>query len=149
MKSLRVLVLDDDGELLEVASDMLHSLGVGSVHTTTSVYKALDIIARRKADFIISDMQMHPIDGFDFVRTLRHDYPEPLRSIPVLMMSGAGIEDAPRKALEAGANSFLAKPFRRDELRIALARVLADQRGDSGVESGPTETISIATESVW
>jgi CheY-like chemotaxis protein len=149
MKSLRVLVLDDDETLLEVVKEMLGSLGVASVYTTTSVYKALDIIARRKADLVISDVQMHPIDGFDFVRALRHDYPEPLRSTPVLMISGSGIPDTPRKAIAVGANSFLAKPFRKEELRIALARVLEDQLGGAPIESGPTETISLATESVW
>jgi two-component system, chemotaxis family, chemotaxis protein CheY len=149
MKSLNVLVVDDDENVLELVEEMLQSIGVGTIHSTTSVYKALDIVARRKADVIISDIQMDPIDGLDFVRTLRRDYPEPLRSIPVLIISGSGTKDATQASLNAGANSFLAKPFRRDELRVALARVLAEHIGDTTVESGPTETISLATESVW
>jgi CheY-like chemotaxis protein len=149
MQSLKVLVVDDDETLLELIGELLESIGVRTVHKTTSVYKALDILARRKADLVISDIQMKPIDGLDFIRTLRRDYPEPLRSIPVLMISGSDMKDASRCALDAGANSFLAKPFSRDELKIALARVLSDQSREVAVEAGPTETISLGTESVW
>ncbi len=69
-------------------------------------------------DAVILDYQLPGADGLTLLAEIRSEYPD----IPVLFMTGFGDLEIARRALEAGANEYLPKPFQPDDLRAAISR---------------------------
>ena len=107
----RVLIANDDADFLEICRNVLEDAG----HTVGWVeggIRAVEEARRLRPDVIVVDFQMPDMDGVAAIRALRAA-PE-TASIPILMMSGAGA--GRESAKQAGANAFLEKPFRAEEL---------------------------------
>jgi two-component system response regulator CpxR len=114
-----VLVIDDDVELCELLTDYLSREGfvLNSIHNgEQGQYEAL----AASYDFIVLDVMLPGIDGFEVLRKIREN-----STIPVLMLSARGDEVDRIVGLEMGADDYLAKPFNPREL---LARLKAIQR---------------------
>ena len=112
----KILVVDDVAQntrLLEAALAP-HNY---KVLTAASGREALDIVSREAPDLILLDIIMPEMDGYEVCQRLRR---EPMtRVLPVIMMTSSG-EPEKLRALEAGADDFIPKPFDKAEL---LARV--------------------------
>lgn len=80
--------------------------------------EALDIIASRKVDLLLTDVMMPGVDGFETCRRIKGD--ERYRHIPVVMITALGSKTDRIRGIEAGADEFLAKPYDHAEV---LARV--------------------------
>lgn len=118
MKS-QVLVIDDDVELCGLLTDYLEREGylLNSVHSgEQGRYEAL----AGSYDFIVLDVMLPGIDGFEVLRRIREK-----STVPLLMLSARGEEIDRIVGLEMGADDYLAKPFNPREL---LARLKAIQR---------------------
>jgi two-component system response regulator CpxR len=119
MMQNHVLVIDDDVELCELLTDYLSREGfvLNSIHNgEQGQYEAL----AASYDFIVLDVMLPGIDGFEVLRKIREN-----STIPVLMLSARGDEVDRIVGLEMGADDYLAKPFNPREL---LARLKAIQR---------------------
>jgi len=104
----RVLVVDDDEKILRFLRSSLRLAGY-DVTTTTSGEEALQLLESKKPQIMILDILMPQTDGFEVLKRL-----SPALKLPVIAISAhASSSD---KALSLGANDFLAKPFRPDEL---------------------------------
>jgi CheY-like chemotaxis protein len=105
----RILVVDDDPDLLAVVSLALTALGGFEVLTCASSRDALDTAAREEPDLILLDIMMPGVDGFGVLRALREG--EATAGIPIVMMSAAvRPQDTPGyQAL--GCIGLVAKPF--------------------------------------
>ena len=115
MRPLSILLVDDEPLVRAATADMLRDLG-HLVHEADSAASALETIARTAPDLVITDFKMPKMNGAELaarIRTLRV-------GLPVLLITGyaGSAEDEPDLPR-------LAKPFRRDELAAALARVIA------------------------
>lgn len=89
-----------------------------------SVSAALDILSGRRIDLVVSDVVMPVTDGIEglaFIRKMRPD-------MPVIAYSGRSDEDMRRRAMDAGADAFMAKPFGVEEMRGAVAGCLRGRR---------------------
>ncbi|HEX4382057.1 MAG TPA: ATP-binding protein, partial [Myxococcales bacterium] len=111
-----VLLADDNADMREYIRRLLSPRW--DVTTASNGREALQAVARRKPDLIITDVMMPVLDGFGLLQELRLD--EGARKIPVLMLSARAGEESRVEALEAGATDYLVKPFAAREL---LARV--------------------------
>ncbi len=122
-----VLVVDDHPDTAEVVARLLESAGYAIVEAS-SAYQAVELLdANRDISLILSDVRMPNVDGFDFLRLVRHRYP----SLPMILMTGLPItqEDfVPRGA------RILQKPFGIDELQRIIAELLAS---DPSAHAGP------------
>jgi CheY-like chemotaxis protein len=105
----RILVVDDDPDLLAVVSLALSALGGLEVFTCASARDAFELAAREEPDLILLDIMMPDLDGFGVLRALREA--ETTSSIPIVMMSAAlQSQDTPTyKAL--GCIGLVVKPF--------------------------------------
>jgi len=125
----RILVIDDDEELCELLKDYLGPEGfeIEAVHDSD---KGIERALSNEHDFIVLDVMLPGISGFEVLRSIRKS-----SGIPVLMLTARG-EDVDRiVGLEMGADDYLPKPFNPREL---VARIRAIQRrGETNKEETP------------
>ena len=115
-----VLVVDDEEFILDTARDTLDAVGYQTL-TADGAEAALEIMKERgdEVDVVITDLRMPHINGFDLIRALRADHPD----LPIVAASGLA-DGRTDEAVEAGAQTFLAKPFTAEKLQSALQDVL-------------------------
>lgn len=117
---LRVLLVDDNAALRGALRVSLHAFGCAEVIEADTVDRALDVLASRTVDLIITDWKMSPRDGLDFVRTLRRPSQGAVAGVPVIMLSAYSDEQRIAEAVRAGVDTFLVKPFTAPTLVAAL-----------------------------
>jgi DNA-binding response OmpR family regulator len=119
----RILIIEDDAALRSTMAEQILSSGDFSVDDAESTAAAEVLLASEHAryDAILLDVGLPDGDGCDFCAKLRRDG----RQMPIIMVTGADAEGDVIRGLDAGANDYLAKPFRLSEL---LARVRAQLR---------------------
>lgn len=122
---LTVLVVDDLLENTEVLRAFLQPLGL-SVRSTLRGKEALAMVAESPPDAILLDLMMPEMDGVEVCRRLKAD--PATRHIPVIIITGNSDRDSNVRALEAGADDFVSKPFDRTLLEARLNSSLRTKR---------------------
>ena len=126
----RILVVDDEAEIVRLVRDYLERAGF-AVLTATTGDEAVRTAHRERPDLVVLDLGLPGLDGLDVTRTLRRD-----GDIPIIMLT-ARTEEADRVAgLELGADDYVTKPFSPREL---VARVRAVLRRGEGVTATAEE----------
>lgn len=118
-----ILIVDDDRALRETLAEQLSVAGEFAPAEATSLAEAEQKIAAAESRFdaILMDVTLPDGDGRDFCAKLRRQGVH----VPIIMLTGADDEQDVVRGLEAGANDYVAKPFRLAEL---LARLRAQLR---------------------
>jgi PAS domain S-box-containing protein len=116
----RVLVADDNADMREYLTRLLHSSGY-QVTAVTDGVQALEAIRADAPDLVISDVMMPRLDGLALLAAVRAD--QRTAAVPVLLLSARAGQEASIEGLHAGADDYLVKPFAAAEL---LARVRAN-----------------------
>jgi two-component system KDP operon response regulator KdpE len=114
----RVLVVDDERQILRALKVILREAGYDVVEAT-SVEEALDRAAVRPPDAAIVDLMLPDGSGVELCRRLRE-----WTTMPILVLSAVGEEEAKVEALEAGADDYVTKPFGTRELVARLGAAL-------------------------
>jgi EAL domain-containing protein (putative c-di-GMP-specific phosphodiesterase class I)/DNA-binding response OmpR family regulator len=120
-----VLIVDDNEEVRRLLLLALRRAGLAAAEASNG-HEALEIIETQPIGVVVCDLGMPGMSGLDIVRALR-ERPESA-TLPFLLMTGSGDSDTVLESLAAGADDFLAKPVRLDEL---VARVRAHLRTGS------------------
>ena len=115
-----VLVVDDGEDNRALLCTMLGDLGFDCQEAQNGL-EALQSAQRSRPDLILMDLKMPGMDGFEATRTIR--LIEPLKDVPVIVISANIAEDSVVQCLAAGANAFLSKPVEQCELLRIMARV--------------------------
>ncbi|HUJ35300.1 MAG TPA: response regulator transcription factor [Solirubrobacteraceae bacterium] len=115
----RVLVVDDEQQILRALRVILRDAGFEALPASTAE-AALDIAAMRRPDAAIVDLVLPDFDGVELCRRLRE-----WSEMPLIVLSAVGDEDAKVRALAAGADDYVTKPFGPREL---VARLQANLR---------------------
>ncbi len=127
-----ILAIDDEPQLLAALGTILEGRGY-RLRTARNGAMALDAVADERPDVVLLDLAMPGIDGLEVCRRLRA-----FSRVPILVLSALSDEARKVKALDAGADDYVTKPFGLDELlariRAALRRAQA-QRDDEPVLS--------------
>jgi DNA-binding response OmpR family regulator len=117
---VKILVVDDEPPLREL---VIVTLGAGyACDEVSDGTTALERLREKRYDLVMLDVMMPGSSGIDVLRQMRSD--ETLRDIPVVVMSAWQSSQDIDAALEAGANGFLAKPFRIEELGSTVEDVI-------------------------
>ena len=114
----RVLVVDDDPEIVTFLATLLELEGIES-QVATSAAAALAILQHGLPNLVLLDIAMPDRDGLDLCRALKKD--PRTRDVPVFVVSARPGKDVVDRALAAGAEEFIRKPFENTEL---IARIL-------------------------
>lgn len=113
----RVLVVDDDPEIVTFLATLLELEGIES-QVATSATAALGILQHALPNLVLLDIAMPDRDGLDLCRALKKD--PRTREVPVFVVSARPGRDVVERALAAGAEEFIRKPFENTEL---IARI--------------------------
>ena len=114
-----ILIVDDDAETLALLHEILSKEGY-DISTAPHPKAALERIAERAPDLVMSDIHMPDMDGLAFLEQLRarqHD-------MPVILMTAYGSLKTAVDGIKAGAFDYLSKPFIIDEVRLVARRAL-------------------------
>ena len=112
----RILVVEDDVRMRRVLELLLGAHW--TVDTAADARAALAAVAEQAPDLVLTDLLLPGMDGFDFLRQLRAEVGS--RTLPVIVISGLTEEADRLRALEAGANDSLIKPFSERELLLRV-----------------------------
>ena len=118
MSGRRILVCDDEPQILRALRVVLRDAGF-DVITAASAEEALDAAAVRPPDAAIVDLVLPDRDGVEVTRSLRE-----WSEMPILVLSAVGDEAEKVRALNAGADDYVTKPFGPAELVARLNAVL-------------------------
>lgn len=128
MHRMRVLVVDDDQEVVNLIRSLL-----GKAYESRGArdgQEALKILEEWPADLVILDLVMSGLDGFAVCQNIRQH-----STIPILVLSGRQSDQDKVRALDLGADDYLTKPFSRDELLARIRALL--RRSQAGTVAAP------------
>ena len=131
MPKLRILVLDDEPIVGKRLRPALAKSGY-EVDVVETGADAIRLIDQHTYDIVVTDIRMEGVDGLS---VLKHVNARSPRS-PVIVITGFATVDVAREALTMGAFDFIAKPFKLDQLREAIARAAAKLQEDAHAPSG-------------
>ena len=135
LRSARILVVDDEPEMVEMIRAALLADGYRQVTTTTRAAEALERYRTDPPDLLILDMNMPGVHGMDVLQELHELVSEDVY-LPILVVTGVRSVDVKLKALYWGAKDFLPKPFEIPELLLRV-RLLLETRALFARLSGP------------
>jgi two-component system, OmpR family, KDP operon response regulator KdpE len=140
----RVLVVDDEGQILRALRVVLREAGFEPVPAETAA-EALDLAAVRPPQAAIVDLVLPDGDGVEVTRRLRE-----WSDMPILVLSAVGEEEQKVRALEAGADDYITKPFGTRELvaRLQAALRRAGRPGDEPAFSVDGLEVDLAARTV-
>jgi two-component system KDP operon response regulator KdpE len=133
-RPIRVLVVDDEPQLVRALGINLRARGY-EFHAAANGAQALDLAARHKPDVVLLDLGLPDLDGIEVVAGLRG-----WTNVPIIVLSARQDSSDKVRALDAGADDYVTKPFAMDELlarlRAATRRSAHDQPDDPTVTVG-------------
>ncbi len=116
MKTL--LIVDDEKNMLHMLEALLEPSGY-AITTCDSPITCLELIENHSFDIVLSDIKMPEMDGLELLKNLKQKVPR----TSVIMMSAFGTIRLAIKSLQLGADDFISKPFKRDEVLLSLKKV--------------------------
>ena len=120
----KLLVVEDNIELLMLLHQLLSTKY--KVLTATNGQEALDIIQTEDLDIIISDLMMPIMDGMELTRQVKAD--PNYQHLPIILLTAKNQEDTRTKALKAGADGFVTKPFKVSDLELSIDNIIENRK---------------------
>ena len=118
-----IIIIDDNQTNIKLATMVLSKEGY-NVYSVLSVKEGLELMKIHNVSLILMDAMMPEVDGYDGIKLIRAD--DRLKSIPILMVTAHYAENYnEEKAIEAGADDYLAKPYNIKDL-IAKTKKLTN-----------------------
>ena len=136
-RQLRVLIADDSLSVRKVQERLLADLGC-HVTSASDGLSALEKLREGKFDFLFTDLEMPRINGYELISEVR-GHPA-WASLPIVVISSRGADKYITKAMNLGANSFLSKPFTRQQLQQVL-QFYAGWDAKNRIQGSPTAAL--------
>ena len=119
-RSQRLLVVDDEEMIREMLTKILESLGY-EVETACDGFEALAKLSF-DIDLVLLDVNMPAMDGYEVARRIRDDSQH--HDLPIIFVTGMASQEERIRAVEAGGNDFIAKPFQVTEVQVRTASLV-------------------------
>jgi diguanylate cyclase (GGDEF)-like protein len=119
----KILVVDDERAVRDVLQERINNFGY-DCKTANNGLEASQKIQGNQFDVIITDIKMPEMEGIELLRKIIKEHP----GIDLLVMTGYGAEYTFTQVIEEGATDFIIKPFKSDELKAKLHRIMRERR---------------------
>jgi len=116
-ENYKVLIVDDQPKNLQVLALTLDELEIKTIAANSGI-SALKIVEQNMPDLILLDIMMPEMDGFEVINTLKNNILT--KNIPVIFLSAKTETEDIVKGFKLGANDYITKPFKREELLVRV-----------------------------
>ncbi len=119
-ETMSVLIVDDYKTMLRVMSSLLAQIGFKNIDEATDGSLALSKMNQKKYDLIISDWNMEPMSGFDFLKIVRAAG----NTVPFILVTAESKVENVVAAKQAGVSNYIVKPFSAETLKAKIVTVI-------------------------
>lgn len=120
--SKTILIAEDSASVRKFISLSLKMLGYELIIAEDGM-DALEKLPLQKVDLVITDLNMPNIDGYKLIRTIRQN--EDYQDLPIIILSSLSSDEDVEEGLNAGANSYLIKPFNTRKIQYEVSKYLS------------------------
>ncbi len=114
----RILIVDDSSSVRNFVSNVLEKQGYTTLKSSNGA-AAIEVIENDIVDLVITDLEMPKMHGFALITLIRQQ--EKFNKLPVVILTGKTGQQQRRKGKELGANAFIVKPFKENDLLNVIA----------------------------
>ena len=119
---LRFLVVDDFWTMRRIIRGLLKEMGCNNVDEAEDGAVALNMLKNQRHDFVVSDINMPNMNGFDLLKAIKADVT--LKHVPVLMVTAEARKEDILLAAQSGAAGYIVKPFTKATLEDKLNLIM-------------------------
>ena len=123
MSGLRFLIVDNFSTARRIVRSLLREMGCQHAEEAEDGAVALNMLRAARFDFVVTDINMPNLNGFDLLKTIKAD--DTLKHLPVLMITAEARKEDIVLATQSGAAGYIVKPFTRTTLEEKVRKVLA------------------------
>ncbi len=123
-KNMSILIVDDYKTMLRILRNLLRQLGFANVDEAIDGSSAMQKVKQSDFGLIISDWNMEPMTGLQFLKEVRADAAH--KHIPFIMVTAESKSENVIAAKEAGVSNYIVKPFNAETLKAKMVSVLGD-----------------------
>ncbi len=119
---LKFLVVDDFSTMRRIVRGLLKEMGCTNVDEAEDGAVALQMLKANRYDFVVSDINMPNMNGFDLLKAVKAD--ANLKHIPVLMVTAEARKEDILLAAQSGAAGYVVKPFTKATLEEKVTKIM-------------------------
>jgi DNA-binding NtrC family response regulator len=118
--SEKILIVDDEPDMLKLLSMILREKTPYEVTTTNNPVEAVELAKRGDFDLVITDLKMPGLDGLQLLEEVKKKDED----IPVIIITAYGTIDAATEAIEKGGFDFITKPFKKEQILFTIEKAM-------------------------
>jgi two-component system chemotaxis response regulator CheY len=119
---LKFLIVDDFSTMRRIVRGLLKEMGCNNADEAEDGAIALNMLKSQKFDFVVSDINMPNMNGFDLLKAIKAE--DSLKHIPVLMVTAEARKEDIVLAAQSGAAGYIVKPFTKATLEEKVQKIL-------------------------
>ena len=119
---LKFLIVDDFSTMRRIVRGLLKEIGYNNAEVAEDGAVALNMLRNAKFDFVVSDINMPNMNGFELLAEVKKD--EGLKHIPVLMVTAEARKEDIVRAAKDGAAGYIVKPFTKATLEEKVQKIM-------------------------
>ena len=119
---LKFLVVDDFSTMRRIVRGLLKEIGYNNCEEAEDGVDALNMLRQSKYDFVVSDINMPNMTGFELLKAIKED--PTLKHLPVLMVTAEARKEDIVLAAQTGAAGYIVKPFTKATLEEKVLKIL-------------------------
>lgn len=120
----KILILDDEADMLVMLEMLITDKTPHEVVSTNNPFEVDELLSKDEFNLVITDLKMPMFDGIEVLQVVKQKDPD----IPVIVITAFGTLEAAEEAVHRGAYDFITKPFRKEQILVAIERALEWQR---------------------
>jgi two-component system chemotaxis response regulator CheY len=119
---MKFLIVDDFSTMRRIVRGLLKEIGYNNAEEAEDGTVALNMLKNMKIDFVVSDINMPNMNGFELLMAVKKD--EGLKHIPVLMVTAEARKEDIVRAAQEGAAGYIVKPFTKATLEEKVQKIM-------------------------
>jgi two-component system chemotaxis response regulator CheY len=119
---LKFLIVDDFSTMRRIVRGLLKEMGCVNAEEAEDGAVALHMLKAQKFDFVVSDINMPNMNGFDLLNAIKKD--DSLKHLPVLMVTAEARKEDIVRAAQEGAAGYIVKPFTKATLEEKVQKIM-------------------------
>lgn len=123
LKGVKVLIVEDNPINQKIAIRFLEKWGIES-NVAQNGAESLEILEKEIPDLVLMDLQMPVMNGYEATKKIRASKNKQIKNIPVIALSASATTTEQKRAMDSGVNHYITKPFKPNELRNSIEKMV-------------------------